>query len=601
MTPEETEQGLTDLLDYVKEARGFDFSGYKRASLSRRIIKRMEALGVQDFASYRDRLEVDQGEFAQLFDYILINVTGFFRDSETWDFVQQRIIPELIEGKDERDPIRVWCAGCASGEEAYSVAMLLAEALGREGFARRVKIYATDLDGDALTTARQASYSPKEVEPIPADLLNGYFARVGENFVFDKEVRRAIIFGRHDLVQDSPISRVDLLVCRNTLMYFNAETQSRIIGHFSFALNEGGYLVLGKAEMMFAHTKAFTSLDLKRRVFTKASADEMRGRSFAVGDTTATNQLTRHVRGRDAAFEAGPVAQMVLDRRGFLVMANSRARELFVISREDVGKPFRDLQVSYKPLELRSFVDSVIADRAPVGQRNVHFPSPDGDLMLDIHVDPLTDSGGALLGVSISFFDVTRYRTLQEALEHANQELETAMEELQSTNEELETTNEELQSTNEELETMNEELHSTNEELETMNDELRDRTADLHRLNAFLEGILSSVRAGVIVVDAELRVHVWNERSEDMWGIREDEARGRSLPELDIGLPIEPLREPVASVVSARSGHAEVIVEAMNRRGKRIVCRVTLSPLVQDGTRRAILMIEDADGRAAAH
>src|SRR5205085_1315675 len=187
MSTPEPDQGLTPLLEYIKDARGFDFTGYKKTSLTRRIRKRMEVVGVDDFSAYRDLLEVDQGEFAQLFDYILINVTGFFRDAETWQLVQNRVVPDLVANKPENEAIRV----C------------------------------------------------------------------------------------HDLVQDAPISRVDLLMCRNTLMYFNAETQAKIIGHFSFALNEGGFLVLGKAEMMFAHTKAFTPVEMKRRVFTKSGGEDL--------------------------------------------------------------------------------------------------------------------------------------------------------------------------------------------------------------------------------------------------------------------------------------------------------------------------------------
>ena len=196
-----------DLLLYLKESRGFDFSGYKRASLVRRVRKRMDTLKIDGFAAYQDFLQVNQDEFAYLFDVILINVTAFFRDPPIWEYVADSVIPALLAAKPDDEPIRVWSAGAASGEEAYTVAMLLAEALGREPFVRRVKVYATDVDDDALQRGRAAAYSAKDVEPIPPALLDRYFDEVNSSYVFDKELRRSVIFGRHDLVQDAPRPR----------------------------------------------------------------------------------------------------------------------------------------------------------------------------------------------------------------------------------------------------------------------------------------------------------------------------------------------------------------------------------------------------------
>ena len=196
----------------------------------------MEAVGVESHLAYVDYLEVHPDEFAFLFNTILINVTGFFRDPPSWDFLAADIVPRLLETSSD-GPIRVWCAGCASGEEAYSTAMILAEALGEQAYLDRVKIYATDIDEEALNEARHASYSAKAVEPVAPDLFERYFERNAQRYVFRTDLRRTVIFGRNDLVQDAPISRIDLLTCRNTLMYFNAETQSQILNRLHFALN----------------------------------------------------------------------------------------------------------------------------------------------------------------------------------------------------------------------------------------------------------------------------------------------------------------------------------------------------------------------------
>jgi two-component system, chemotaxis family, CheB/CheR fusion protein len=609
-TPEDGE--LEALLDFLKRSRGFDFTGYKRASLSRRIEKRMQAVGIEGYAAYIDRLEVDPDEFTHLFNFILINVTSFFRDPEAWDYLGTQIVPRMATSKGEAEPIRVWCPGCASGEEAYSVAMLLAEAVGKDHFANRVKIYATDVDEDALATARRGVYGRRDVDPIPPELLERYFRPSGEDFVFDKDLRRSMVFGRHDLVQGAPISRIDLLVCRNTLMYFNAETQAAIMGRFFFALNEGGFLMLGKSEMMFSFSKAFSPVDLKRRIFAKAEGDGPRDRFLMpaqAGSEEATHRLTSHARGRDAAFDSGPVAQLVVDGRGRLTQANAKAREMFGLSRSDLGRPFQDLEASYRPLELRSLIDRAHQEQRAIRVPGVSLSLPSGAGVMDIDVLPLVEEGGPVLGASLHFTDVTRFSDLQDALENSNQELETAMEELQSTNEELEATNEELQSTNEELEATNEELQSTNEELETMNEELqatneeassineelRSRAAELDEAKSYLETILTTVQASVIVVDRALQVQVWNARSHDLWGLQEDEVRGQRLAELDIGLPVDQIMDGIQACLDGASTVNETTVEAINRRGRLIECRVQCSPLParEDGVQGVLVIVDE--------
>src|SRR4051812_18512502 len=191
-----------ELLIHLKETRGFDFTAYKRSTLLRRVQKRMATVGLQSFVDYQDFLEVHQDEFGALFNTILINVTSFFRDDAAWDYLMQYVVPGVLERLAPQDPIRVWCAGCASGEEAYTAAIVLAEALGWDAFRLRVKIYATDVDEEALTTARQGIYSARDLNPVPAELRERYFERIGERFGFRRDLRRAVIFGRHDLIQD---------------------------------------------------------------------------------------------------------------------------------------------------------------------------------------------------------------------------------------------------------------------------------------------------------------------------------------------------------------------------------------------------------------
>ncbi|WP_309117084.1 CheR family methyltransferase [Saccharothrix sp.] len=600
-----------EVLRYLKESRGFDFTGYKRSSLMRRVRHRMAQIGIDDDIDYIDHLQVNADEFNALFNTILINVTGFFRDAEAWDHLRDEVVPTLLAERGPDDPVRVWSAGCASGEEAYSLAMVLAEALGPDRFRRRVKIYATDVDDEALAHARQAVYHDRELQGVPADLVTRYFEPQDGRHAFRKDLRRSVIFGRNDLVQDAPISRIDLLVCRNTLMYFNQETQAKILGRFHFALLPRGVLFLGKAEMLLSHSRIFDPIDLKRRIFRKVVGGSegpahlvtqalVQDRRFDVG---GLDQLREH------AFSAGPVAQVVVTGDDVLALANRQAETMFGLSAKDIGRPLRDLELSYRPVELRGHVEQSRAERRAVRIKEIEWVRPPGEsLWLEIHLNPLIAADNTVLGVSIVFHDVTAARRLLDDLEYANRQLESAYEELQSTNEELETTNEELQSTVEELETTNEELQSTNEELETMNEELqstndelqnindtlRERTGELDQVNEFLESILTSLRAGVVVLDLEMRVIAWNRGAEELWGLRRDEAENEHLLNLDIGLPVADLRPVVRQALADASFLAEVKVAAVNRKGREVVVRVVCSSLRSNAVRSngAILVME---------
>jgi two-component system CheB/CheR fusion protein len=610
---EHEDRQFENLLYYLQQNRGFDFTGYKRPSLMRRVAKRMQMLNVDSFVDYLDYLEVHPEEFAQLFNTILINVTSFFRDTASWGYLGEEIIPRLLQEKTPTDSIRVWSAGCASGEEAYTAAMVLAEAIGVEAFRRRVKVYATDVDEEALNIARQASYSGKELQDIDDNLRSKYFEPLNGRYVFRADLRRSVIFGRHDLVQDAPISKLDLLISRNTIMYFNSETQARILARFHFALNENGYLFLGRAELLLTHSNLFAPLDLKSRIFSKVPHVNMRDRLLAmaqIGNHEMNNTHVRKERLNELALDASTVAKIVIDVNGNLVHIDQKARLLFSLNPKDIGRPLQDLEVSYRPVELRSLIEQAYSERRAITLTSVERRFQNGEVQyLDVVVTPLYDETNSPLGVAISFPDVTPYHRLQDDLQHSreevqttneelqssNEELETTNEELQSSNEELETTNEELQSTNEELETMNEELQSTNEELQTVNEELRTRTDEVNHVNAFLQSVVGSLTSGAVVLNQNLNVLMWNHKAEDLWGLREDEVKGQSFLNLDIGLPLERLRGIIRSCLSGEVDNKEILLDATNRRGKAIKCHVSCSPLLTHNKQRqgAILLMEE--------
>jgi two-component system CheB/CheR fusion protein len=570
----------------------------------------MTEVDVAGYEEYQDYLEVRPDEFTALFNTILINVTGFFRDPEAWDYLRGEVLEPLILARPPDSSIRVWSAGCASGEEAYTLAMALAETLGPDAFRERVKIYATDVDEEQLSEARQATYGEREMRAVPPQLQERYFERSGNRFSFRKDLRRSVIFGRNDLVQDAPISRVDLLACRNTLMYFNAETQSKILGRFHFALAGSGVLFLGKAEMLLSHANLFTPIDLKRRVFRRVPRPAQPA-GVLPGDLPRppTTPMTHLDQLRNEAIAASPRAQLVLTSDNLVAVANRQLEKQFGVSSRDVGRPFRDLDLSYRPVELRRYIEQAQVERRTLWLADVEMARGASEITyLEIQVSPLTDAEGSLLGVNVIFNDVSEARRLRDDLEQANQQLEAAYEELQSTNEELETTNEELQSTVEELETTNEELQSTNEELETtneelqstndelqsINDQLRDSTGRLDQANAFLEAVLTSLQAGVAVVDPDLRIKIWNRRAEELWGLRNEEVTGQHFLNLDIGLPLEMLRPLLRSALGGETSEADL--NAVNRRGRPVAVRVVCIPLngpdPDAGSEGAIVVME---------
>ncbi|SDK49842.1 two-component system, chemotaxis family, CheB/CheR fusion protein [Nocardioides sp. YR527] len=605
------DEQLEELLVFIRDARGFDFTGYKRSSLARRIQKRMADVGVGSWTDYRDRLEIDADEFSFLFNTILINVTSFFRDAEAWTYLQDEIIPKILASVEGDEEIRIWSAGCSSGEEPYSLAIAFAEAMGLQECLDRVKIYATDLDGEELQRARAGIYGARALKNLPEELRDRYFEHNGTSYGFRADLRRRVIFGRHDITRDAPISRLDLLVCRNTLMYFNVEAQRDIIDRFNFALSEGGFLFLGKAEMLTSSDR-FSAVNIRQRIFRRTSrhaggrSPSVRQRTDSAHAEVSTGATSRKRQLRDILIDVAPYAVLGIDHDGILVSASSAARTQFGIGVHDIGRPFRDLEISYRPVEVRSVIELATNERRMIRLTGVERRNADSteSQFYDVVVQPLITGGGELLGASISFIDCSTLVLLQQEVKRVREDLETAYEELQSTNEELETTNEELQSgmeelettneelqsTNEELETTNEELQSGNEELETMNEELQIRSSELDETRTFLQSVLSSIGLAVVVLDDRLTVRSWNTAAENMWGLRADEVRDEAFFSLDFGLPLAEIRSIVeqARADDVRTGPVEV--PAIDRKGRALGCQITCSPLVGEAGGVVIIM-----------
>ena len=456
----EAKQDFEALLNYLKHSCGCDLTRYKHSTLMRRFAVRMLEIKIDNYQDYLHYLQNHPQESTALLDTVLINVTNFFRDRDAWDYLADKIIPQIIANKEPQEPIRVWSAACASGEEVYSLMMLFAEALGIESCLQRVKCYATDIDEAALEQAQQGFYQPKEVKDIPPHLLEKYFEQTERGYVFHPTLRSTILFGRHNLAEDAPMSKIDLLACRNALMYFNLETQATILIRFHFALKNNGFLFLGNAETASANRPIFTPVNLKHRIFAK-------GLKLGVEEHL---QLTGRSRKKQAAlplltpdcfwktaFETSPFAQLALDFNNYLILANKQANALFSLTFNDVGRPLRSLNPG-KVFGLYTAIKQLHKDNLPVTLKHVEWIAPNGITYFDIFIAPVFDLQGRLLGVNLTFTDVTGNQPLQKTIEQANLELTRVSQALEEAKAQLDVTQAELESTQKELETVYEEM-----------------------------------------------------------------------------------------------------------------------------------------------
>src|SRR5438105_11505435 len=266
---------LESILQRIRDSRNFDFHNYKRATLERRIDRRMQDRGKKSLKDYAALLEREPSEFDALIGSMLIKVTSFFRDPETWQELSSKAIPQMLSEKRPGEEIRVWCAGCATGEEAFSAAIALADAMGASFGNQEIKIFGTDVDEKAIAHARRGLYSREQVESVPKKLRSEWLVEEGDGYAVRKELRQSVVFGVNNLVSDAPISRLDLLLCRNVFIYLDAQLQKRILTRFHYALKPDGVLVLGKAELIPYAAKLFEPIDLQRRLYRRIQRDKM--------------------------------------------------------------------------------------------------------------------------------------------------------------------------------------------------------------------------------------------------------------------------------------------------------------------------------------
>ncbi|MFL5673889.1 MAG: chemotaxis protein CheB [Chloroflexota bacterium] len=525
--------GLDRFLLQLRDRSGIDFTAYKRPTIVRRLERRMAATRSTGLVDYRRYLLSHPDEVHRLRSSLLIKVTDFFRDPELFDYIRATLLPSLIDDARERRELRLWSAGCATGEEAYSLAMLVADALGPEVARWNIRIFATDADAEAIAFARRGVYPASALKGVDAPTLARHFRRVDSEFEVSGHIRAMTVFGEHDLAQRAPFPRIDLITCRNVLIYFTPELQRRALQLFAFSLRDGGYVALGKSETTSPQSSAFIPMHPGLRVFQRS------GDRTAVPTTrfreTPQPDVPHRRRGRRAvgpeplhALDDGapspieraetillrlPVGVCVIDHSYTTVFLNTAARTLLGIHGAAIGHDFVHQARALDSGPLREALDNALAGHQAEVRAAVTSETPIGDpRVLHLTFAPMSfDSHGGDGHVLATVFDVTTEENLRSDqradagrlgaelerlraqvgrlaetnrdLLRGNDELAVVNAELRTSNEELVVYNEELQAATEEVETLNEELQATNEELETLNEELQSTVEELNTAN----------------------------------------------------------------------------------------------------------------------
>ncbi len=586
IAPLDTSQA--EIYAILRSQVGHDFTGYKVKTFLRRVQRRMQVVQLHTLQAYVARLRQDPAEVTALFRDLLINVTNFFRDADAFENLASLVIPRLFEGRGAEDSVRVWIPGCATGEEVYSIAILMREHMPTLTAVPRVQIFATDIDEHALAVARAGRYPAALLDSVSAERRQRFFVADGGTYVLAKEVRDLCIFSPHSVIRDPPFSRMDMVSCRNLLIYFGQEVQGQVIPIFHYALRAGGYLFLGTSENISQFRELFAPIDKRHRIF--RSRDDIapafrlpmavRGwRSSSLAADTAARRSSMAGAGLRQSVQSQVLDRfspphVVANRDGDVVYFSTRTGKYLEAA---PGIPTRQLLTMARRglrLDLRTVFRKAVDTNTVASCPGVKLEHDDGRThFVTITVEPVTDSAeeplylilfhdeGATLsrdeaegrlhsqadGLSIELEN--ELRDTRERLQALVEEYETALEELKSSNEELQSVNEELQSSNEELEASKEELQSVNEELHTVNGELNAKVDALDRANNDLQNLFDATNLATVFLDRRLTIRNFTPAVGRLFNILPGD-RGRPITDLSGPLDLPYLAEDVATIMA---------------------------------------------------
>jgi two-component system CheB/CheR fusion protein len=572
---------LTRIADVLRNKTGNDFHGYKQNTFLRRVQRRMQVVQIDEIVSYVDFLRNDKDEVQYLFNDLLIGVTEFFRDKREFTVLETEVIPKVFEDKSAGQQVRIWVLGCATGEEAYSIAILLRERMAKLDSPPQVQIFATDIDGRALAAARVGRYRTSIESNMSPERLARWFVREGDTYCIVKELREMCIFSQHNVIKDAPFSKLDLVSCRNLLIYLNSELQNRVITLFHFALLPGRFMFLGNFENVTRHPKLFAPVDRRARIFRKLETGTRLPPEFPITTTAGrapvelppvrnfgpdvglerraqriaepayvitdesfhilhfSGRIGRYIEPTAGAATLDLLSLVHRDLRLELRTALSRAREANETAHAEqvslgVNGPSALVDITVEPIQ-----------DGPEGHRNFVVLFKDGPVRA---VNGMDNNANALVRSEHVERLESELRAIRERLQATIEELESTNEELKSSNEEYQSLNEELQSANEELETSREELQSVNEELTTVNGELAHRVQELTRATSDLKNFLESTQIATVFLNNDMRVMNFTPAITQVLHLVETDV-GRPISHIKAKIPIEELYDDVRRVL----------------------------------------------------
>lgn len=617
---------LQKIVRMLSARTGHDFSLYKKGTLYRRIEKRASLNQIDGISEYASYLEQSPEELDALFRELLIGVTQFFRDPEAFRYLEDRVIPDLVKSA-TGDTIRVWVAGCSTGEEAYSLAILLRECLDnlRPYAGIKIQVFATDIDVRAIEVARRGLYPANIRADVSPERLSEFFTLAENGYLVKKLIREAVVFAEQDLTADPPFTKIDMVSCRNLLIYFSAELQKKVLPVFHYALNPGGVLLLGTAEGIGSLEELFSTIDDKWKVFRRKEIAATRTRLMEIPFRTPFVEAPKVVslereamvgveeRLRRTLLERYAPPSVVVTVDGDIVLVSGRTGKYLEPAEGRVSWNISAMARDGLRLELPGAIHRSSTHKTPVVLSGLNVKTNGDYQKVDVTVTPLAQPGGGAELFVVTFEDVrlpesavavsgpsderdARRTELENELTHTKERLQTTLEEMDSTseelrsaNEELQSTNEELQSTNEELTTSKEELQSLNEELVTLNTELQSRVYDVTALNNDIVNLMNSTQVATIFLNNDLCIKRFTPAVVGTFNLRSIDV-GRPITDITQNLLYETIEQDVRSVLDALTVH-EIQVESTD--GRWFIMRIMPYRTLEDVIDGVVITFSD--------
>jgi two-component system CheB/CheR fusion protein len=629
------EQDLQRLFHLLRASVGVDFTHYKPTTIHRRLERRMSLFQMNHLEDYLRYLETHPQELEALHQDLLIHVTSFFRDPLAFETLQQKVFPELLRNRPPNVPFRLWVPGCSSGEEAYSLIMALLEFLGPAATTLSIQAFATDLSAAAIDRARAAIYPPSITADVSPERLRRFFVKTKGGYQIHKSLRNLCVFARQNLVSDPPFSRMDLISCRNVLIYLGPVLQKKLLPIFHHALSPGGYLMLGTSESVGTSADLFSLVDKRQKLYRKKSTVPRPNLVFNYQEPAPAKVESALHKAEPVELAADPQREadrIVLARYappGVIInsdleilhfrghtgpylepLPGAASLNLLKMAREGLG------------LELRAAVHRAKKSATRVRKEGLSLPGRDKDRKVNLEVHPLRVSSGTRERYFLVLFEEVaalaprshqqvsapkaagrlrakqRVEQLSEELAATKEHLQTLLEEQEATaealraaNEEAQSSNEELQSTNEELEAAKEELQSTNEELTTVNEELQNRNHELSQLNSDLNNLLGSTHVAIVMLGNDLRIRRFTPRAEELLNLSSADI-GRSLSDLQLALPLPDLEKSIVEVIERLSSHEQ---EVRDNHGHWYLLRLRPYKTLDNKIDGAVMTLMDID------